>query len=385
MDLIDLIEHLELNQERLTSFLPEKLRPYLKKLETDERGILFYGPRGVGKTTFLLSKTHRNFLYLSGDNPLVSSVSLYELGNKIFLKGYDGIIVDEIHFVNNWTQHVKSLYDSFPDKKIWLSDSSSLILRMGTFDLSRRFLKIHVPLLSFREFCYLKSDIELPVIDPFNFEKEKINEMIRNYKIIHLFNEYLSTGTRPLFLEGNFDEKMLNILEKTLYQDIPFFLQTIKDSYLRLMNAVVGLLVTSKIPTLNVESLCKDWSIGKEKLYQLLEVLKETEIINIIRKFNDKKAYSKGEKIFMHDPSFYYILDGEVGNAREAYVSSTLGEFEKIYASRDERECDFLWKNKKIEVGGKNKKQKQSDYVLSDELDLPVKNRIPLWMLGLMR
>ena len=385
MNINDLIEHLELNQERLLSFLPKKLRLYFNKIKLNERGILVYGPRGVGKTTLLLSKMPKNFLYLSADNPLISSVSLYELGNSIFLKGYDGMIIDEVHFINKWSQHVKALYDAFPSKKIWISDSSSLILRMGAFDLSRRFLRIHLPLLSLREFVYLKDGIELPIIDPFDYRKDKISDIVRNYNVLSLFNSYISEGTRPLFLEGNFKEKMKNILEKTLYSDLPFFLPTIKDSYLRLVNAIIGLLASSKIPTINVEKMCKNWSVGKEKLYQLLEVLKEIEIVNIIRKPHDKKVYSKGEKIFLHDPSFYYIYEGEIGNSREAYVAFALGEKSQIYASLNESDCDFIWNGKKIEVGGKHKKPKHSDYVVSDELDLPVGNRIPLWMLGLMR
>jgi len=385
VNLNDLIEHIELNQERLLSFLPKKLRLYFEKIELNERGILIYGPRGVGKTTFLLSRMPEDFLYFSADNPLISSVSLYELGNKAFLKGYRGIIVDEVHFINKWSQHVKALYDAFPNKSIWLSDSSSLILRVGSFDLSRRFLKIHVPLLSFREFVHLKSDITFPIIDPFNYKKGEISDIVKKYNVLKFFNDYTSQGTRPIFLEGNFQEKMKNILEKTLYNDLPFFLPTIKDSYLRLMSAVIGLLVSSKVPTLNVESMCKNWGVGKEKFYQLLELLRATDVVNIIRKPHDKKVYSKGEKIFMYDPSFYHVYNGELGNFREAYVAFALGEIEPVYTSPEERECDFIWKGKKIEVGGKHKKAKSSDYILSDELDFPVKNRVPLWMLGLMR
>ena len=62
-----------------------------------------------------------------------------------------------------------------------------------------------------------------------------------------------------------------------------------------------------------------------------------------------------------------------------------LGEKHQIYASSHETDCGFIWQGKKIEIGGRHKNPKNSDYVVSDELDLPVRNRIPLWMLGLMR
>ncbi|WP_234946720.1 ATP-binding protein [Thermosipho atlanticus] len=114
------------------------------------------GPRGVGKTTYLLiNAKNYNFFYVSGYDPLLSQISLYNLGERIFLEGFSELIIDEVHFLNNWSTKIKSLYDSFPDKKIWISDSSSIILRKGIADLSRRFIKVRIPLLSFREYIYL--------------------------------------------------------------------------------------------------------------------------------------------------------------------------------------------------------------------------------------
>jgi len=47
--------------------------------------------------------------------------------------------------------------DDYPDRLLWVSDSSSLVLRSGTGDLSRRFVSIVMPLLSFREFVALEA------------------------------------------------------------------------------------------------------------------------------------------------------------------------------------------------------------------------------------
>ncbi|HOK84671.1 MAG TPA: ATP-binding protein, partial [Pseudothermotoga sp.] len=56
MELDRMIEKLELRMNRLISFLPERKRLYFDDLEEQfqSRAILLYGPRGVGKTTFLL-------------------------------------------------------------------------------------------------------------------------------------------------------------------------------------------------------------------------------------------------------------------------------------------------------------------------------------------
>ena len=42
---------------------------------------------------------------------------------------------------------------------------------------------------------------------------------------------------------------------------------------IRLMSAVVGTLSMSSIPRLQVRSLCADWNVSADKLYQLLDVM----------------------------------------------------------------------------------------------------------------
>ena len=347
---------------------------------------MLYGPRGVGKTTYLLFNAKKyNFFYVSGDDPLLSQISLYNLGERIFLEGFNGLIIDEVHFLNNWSLQIKALYDSFPDKKIWISDSSSIILRKGIADLSRRFIKVRMPLLSFREYIHLATGVKIDEIEsPFTFDREYIVSLTKDIEVLKLFKEYSSSGTRPFFLEGNFSEKMKNVLEKTLYNDIPYFLESVRDNHLRLMNAIISYLLYSKIPTINVDSMCKEWGVGKPKLYELMRVMEESELINIVYKERDFKVNSKGDKIFLSDPSYYYIYDGEIGNFREAFVVFALKEKGNVYSIKNEKDGDFIFNGIKIEVGRKNKKRKNSEFVIRDDLDLPIRNKIPLWVLGLL-
>ncbi len=55
-----------------------------------------------------------------------------------------------------------------------------------------------------------------------------------------------------------------------------------------------------------------------------------------------------------------------------------------IFACKDDRECDFVVDDIKIEVVGKNKKKKNADFVITDDVDIPVRERIPLWLLGMV-
>ncbi|NUU99618.1 ATPase AAA [Marinitoga sp. 1154] len=387
MKIEDIIERLELKTERLLTALPEKKRLYFQNLDKyDNRGMLFYGPRGVGKTTYLLTKIRKNNLfYISGDDPLIASIPFYDLAENIFLNGYSGIVIDEVHYINKWSIYIKSLYDSYPNKKIWISDSSSIVLRTGISDLSRRFIKVRIPWLSFREYIHLVTGLEIePIKTPFNFDKNEFLNKIKDLEILKLFKDYAISGTRPFFLEGNFSEKMENILEKTIYSDIPFFLKSTNENHLRLMKAIIGYLIYSKIPTINVEKMCKEWGISKNKLYDLLNVMSESELINIVLKERGFNVNTKGKKIFLSDPAYYYIFKGEIGNFREAYTVFALKEKGEIFALKKEEDGDFIWNGIKIEVGGKNKKIKKSDFVIRDDIDLPIKNKVPLWILGFL-
>ena len=78
---------------------------------------------------------------------------------------------------------------------------------------------------------------------------------------------------------------------ETIYADIPYFVPRIQENHLRLMNAIMGFLAMSPITTINVESMSKQWSLGK------------------------------GSKIFFADPSMYGSLSGSTGNVREAFVA----------------------------------------------------------------
>ncbi|AEH51545.1 ATP-binding protein [Pseudothermotoga thermarum] len=387
MTLTEFIEILESRKKRLFGFLPEIRRPYFDNLkkEFQNRAILLYGPRGAGKTTFLLIQAlEKNLFYISADDPTIMLFPFLELAEKV-LAHYPGIVIDEIHGLPNYGAILKTLYDSFPNKIIYACDSSSIIIRKSVADLSRRFVLKRLPLMSFREFIYLETGIYLEKI---TFPYEKLDEfcmrVIKQLDVLHYFELYSEKGTRPFYKEPDFSEKVLRTMEKVLYYDLPLMLGSTTENYFAVVKAMVSHLVHSKIPTINIESMSKEWGIGRAKIYEILKTLAEIDFLNIVYKKGKEKPFSKGEKMFFSDPVFYNVFKGEIGNFREAFVVFALKELGPVWACDNEQEGDFVFKDIKLEVGGKKKKIKSSDIVIRDDLDLPLGNKIPLWILGML-
>ena len=163
------------------------------------------------------------------------------------------------------------------------------------------------------------------------------------------------------------------------------------------MTAVVGTLSQAAVPRLQVRSLCTDWNVSADKLYQLLEVMDAVGAIRVLRFENDTKAKTAGAKLFLADPCLYTVLRGNKGSQREAFVATILQEAGfSVYATRNETEGDFVIEKNmgnlalktqsplKIEVGGRDKPLKKSDWVIRDNADYPTDKSIPLWMLAMM-
>lgn len=383
-------------QQRLVKELGvDTQRPYFEQIDIESRGNLLIGPRGTGKTTYLISQLAAidNGLYLSLDDLQLLNEDLFELVEVAYDQGVRVLFLDEVHYYNNWSQLIKNLYDSFPKLKIILSDSSSLILRLATADLSRRFPKLSMPLLSFREYIYFRTKVLLPTFDPLKSIKGKNKiilpkeiEQFRLAKNINqLFLDFLDFGQRPFFVEKKYSERIENIIEKTIFSDIPYFLPSFQKNHLNGLRSIVAHLATSTIPTVNIQSLCNQWEIGKDKVYELLSVLEASGIIQIVYNTPSPKGSSKGDKIFFQDCSFYAALGGHHGNRREAFFVSAL-RFAKhvVLTSKDEEHGDYLVEQVLFEVGGKGKRIQKADIVIKETLDDIYAKEWPLWIFGFL-
>ncbi len=150
-------------------FLKLKNSPYrryfIQTTPFKHRLSLVLGQRGVGKTTtlvqYLLDQTSQDIydpsiLYVQVDHFQVGNIPLYEIAEQFYTMGGKILALDEIHKYPNWSQELKSIYDTFPKLKVVVSGSSALQMHKGSHDLARRAIKYHLFGLSFREFLELR-------------------------------------------------------------------------------------------------------------------------------------------------------------------------------------------------------------------------------------
>ena len=393
-------------QNRIAKYVPMEFRRYLK-LPDDKRLIALTGARGTGKTTLILQYYLDNFssplecLYFSVDNPLLAQSSIYEVGKEYFSLYGSTLIIDEVHKQKNWSFDVKALYDSFPDKKIIISGSSKLGIINQKGDLSRRALIYNLKGLSFREFLEFNFGYKLPVYSLMDILEDHIaiSSEVMNLvpEIRKHFHNYLQYGFYPFFKhnsEVEYQQILLSVIDKVIYEDVPE-LKDIRSSSSLIFKKLIAYLSMSKIPTLVVSSTCNELDISKETLYEYLDLLDRTELINIVRERKSSVRSLRRARILFLNPNLYYAISRELwihttelGNIREAFFVSQIKP--PFYSSQDtDYELDLNGKRFSFEIGGKNKSRSQikeidNSFVFKDDIIQGYENIIPLYLAGFL-
>lgn len=359
------------------------------------------GARGVGKTTLLLQYYQDNFnspqecLYFSADNINVINQGLYNIAEEFFKYGGKALLIDEIHKYPNWQWELKNLSDSFPEKKIVFSGSSTINILKGKADLSRRVVFYIMPGLSFREFLKLRIDREYGVIEFEQLLKNHIkiaDKISSQFAVLKYFVEYLKFGYYPFFTEGidSYYHKLNNVIEKVFYEDIPTAFK-IRLPAIYNLKRLFYLVATSQPFVPNISKLSSQLGISKEFIYTYIEELEKANLFSLLYpRTKGLKLVRKPQKIYLENTNLFYLIEHEKGftiergNIRETFFLNQVGKVRKLSYSE---EADFLdFKGIKYEIGGKNKQVLSSENIIYalDGLTVGFKNRIPLWLFGFL-
>ena len=386
----------------------EKKRYLYEKIDWNLKSIGILGQRGLGKTTMMLQYIKEHYtrsdkaLYISLDSPYFQSISLLDFAKEYEAHGGEVLFIDEVHKYNDWSTHIKKIYDLL-ELKVVFSGSSILQISKQNADLSRRTIIYYLENLSFREYLFLK-DIEL--FDSYSMEDilsnhyEIASTISKNIKPLKLFKEYLQFGVYPFIIEDrdSYHQRIIQIINLILESDLPH-INKIEMQQIKKLKKLLYLLAVNVPFIPNITDLAVATDISRPKLYEYLNDMENAKIINSIR--SKEKGYrlmGKPEKLFMQNTNISYALTSkiEIGSAREAFF---VNQIKNYYASKNLFIDEAIYASKKgnflvndiytFEVGGKNKSFKQikdmdNSFVASDDIEIGFGNKIPLWLFGFL-
>lgn len=375
----------------------------MDQINWDAQLIAIKGPRGVGKTTLMLQyiKLHyelstKEVLYCTLDSVYFSSHSLLDLVENFYKNGGKHLFLDEVHKYPTWSKEIKEIYDMYPDLRVVISASSLLNILNADADLSRRCIPYNMQGLSFREFLLFYKQISLPICSLREVIASpdelclKVNELCRP---LPFFKEYLQYGYYPFFLRNQTD------YYTSIEQVVSFIIETelpqlcgVDIGNVRKLKALLGILATSVPFEVDISKLATTIGIHRNTVIEYLNSLEKAQLLHLL--YSDLmsvKKMQKPDKIYLDNPNLLYALAAhsvKIGTAREVFVVNQLSyEHEVEYGKKT---GDFKVDGKYIfEVGGESKSYDQiadlpDSYILADNIEMPYRHKLPLWLIGFL-
>lgn len=392
------------SQRLVNSVQTDTFRYLYTDVDWDDRLVMIKGARGVGKTTMLRQHIKRRFgvtgsaLYASCDNIWFADNKITDLASYHYEHGGTHLYLDEIHrYPGNWQQEIKNIYDSYPDYHLAITGSSMIHLDNAIVDLSRRCLPYRLYGLSFREYLQFEgfgSFLPLRLDDILDSthraEWDIINRMPK--KVLPLFDDYLKKAYYPFYEKDNIGQyygRIERLIYTSIHQDIPQ-IENVEYETLHKLSKLLYVLSTEVPFTLNVQSLSQKIQVSRNTIIRMFDLLDKGGILRCIYSgWKSPKSVAKPEKILFDNTDIMGALStsNDIGTVRETFVASMIGQGHQIYESTD---GDFLVDEKFVlEVGGKKKTYRQiadikDSWVVADEMETGVGNKIPMWLLGFL-
>lgn len=362
------------------------------EIDWENRIVGIRGPRGVGKTTLMLQHIKKEMdvsdvLYVNADDIYFSNHRLLDLAEKLVQRGVHHLYIDEIHKYKDWSRELKLIYDYYSELKVVFSGSSVLDLNKGTSDLSRRAVMYHLYGLSFREYLAMFRSITLPVFALDDIVLGRPEEVEIPTPLRH-FEDYLKCGYYPFAQDRGFDEKLRQIINLTLENDIPVFAD-MPSSMGRKFKQLLSVIAESVPFKPNMSKLAEIIGAGRNQMSDYFLYIEEAGMIAQLRDdTGGVRGLGKVDKVYLDNTNLIYSLaEGEVnvGNLRETFFLNQMRVKNQILSSSV---SDFQIGGRTFEIGGKNKGKKQIEtveegYVVRDGIEFSSGNILPLWWFGL--
>ena len=394
------MEELYVLSARLVGMTDTSFVRYLyDKIDWNDHLICIKGSRGVGKTTMMMQRIVLNkwdehtALYASLDHTWFSSHSLLELAEYHYVHGGKYLFLDEVHRYPNWLQEIKNIADYYPSMYVVFSGSSLLKLDDAVADLSRRCMPYTMNGMSFREFLkYQNHDFEPISLDDILIRHTQLSLAInKNIHVLPYFAEYLRHGYFPFYWSSpnTYYARLQRVISTVIDVDMPQA-EPLEFGTLYKAKKLLAILAELVPYTLNLSNLCKDIGVNRNQILRLLDLLDRGQLIRkLYADENSFHSLSKPQKILFDNTNLMYALTSRVdsGTLRESFFCNQLALNHSLIMPQA---GDVLVDNRLLfEIGGQKKTYRQinnieNSYIVADDIETGVGNKIPLWLFGFL-
>lgn len=260
----------------------------VEKIQNDNKIIILYGARQVGKTSLvkkIIEKLNLKTLELNADIDQTAKAFArqdFDLMNSI-VEGYELLVIDEAQKIDNIGVNLKILYDQKPELKIIATGSSS-------FELAN---KIAEPLTG-RKWTY----------DLYPVSFLELKDQFNDYELKNFLEERMIYGSYPeIFKYTNRQDKRKYLLELStayLYKDV-LELGTVKHSkkihdLLKLLSFQIG-------SEVSLSELGQKLEMATETVDRYIDLLEKSFVLFRLSGFsrNLRNEVTKKQKIYFYD------------------------------------------------------------------------------------
>jgi predicted AAA+ superfamily ATPase len=372
-----------------------------QRINWNNRLIAIKGPRGTGKTTLLLQKLHEldkspaEAAYFSLDDLYFTTNSLAATAEDFYRRGGKHLFLDEVHKYPGWAQHVKNLYDFYPDLQIVFTGSSIIDIAREEADLSRRVRIYELQGLSYREYLAYTGVLQT---EPFKLEELLAKNYAwqkrfpADFRPLQHFNDYLTYGYYPFFAED--PEGLPHRLQQLIRFIVEYDMAEMNDFDIRNAKKLLQLLyiLSANVPFKpNLSSLSDKSNIHRNSINNYLHFLEQARLIRLLYSSGISiSVLQKPEKIYLDNTNLAFALSQQQpdkGNLRETFFLNQVSAYHSVsYPPKGDFMADD---NFVFEIGGKTKKSKQvkevpNSFVVQDDVAFPAAGSLPLWLFGFL-
>ncbi|GFI35216.1 hypothetical protein IMSAGC014_01730 [Bacteroidaceae bacterium] len=372
-------------------------RGLMDTIDWSYRLIGIKGPRGVGRTSFLLQYAKENFdpnlrqcLYINLNNFYFQGRGLVDFAGEFVKAGGQVLLADQVFKLTDWREQLCECYHKFPRLRIVYSTTSVEPADPDATELSSISRTYVLHGFSFREFINLQTDSNF---QPFTFDtllnnhQHILKSILPKARPWQYFQDYLHHGYYPFFLENrNFTEALLKAMNMMIEVDLLFNKQ-VELKYLSRIKRLLYLLAVDGGQAPNVSRLAETIGTSRATVMNYLKYLEETRLINMVYREGDTFP-KKPAAAMLHDTNLIYAVYSPQMSEQlimETFFVNTLWRHHTI--TKQHREgyyrvnhttdicvCDRLRRTKAA-----------PDTVFARyNVDVGRENEIPLWLFGFL-